>query len=206
MANYTKPSPASPSSLISADQPQMTENSNYLPECIGKDHNFTNTSNTSLTNADGYHTVIHQVSQVGDPAPITATNQIYSKSVTFAGGTDTQLFNITGLGGVSQLTGAHAAANGYQWIGSVLIQWGIIQPQQLKTNIVNLNANPNNVTFPNNIFNITFGLLRPTATGPGSDRTYWIDQSSIAVTGFNIINGSGNGDVTRGFYWMAVGN
>ena len=76
MATYTDPEPASGAELISVSQPLITGNFTYLHESYGKDHNFTSTSNTSLSNADGYHKVAHFVTQGGNPAAIGGVGQL----------------------------------------------------------------------------------------------------------------------------------
>lgn len=66
-----------------------------------------------------------------DPLTVAGTSKVYGKSYTpdYTGATaDTQLFAISGLGGISQLTGNSGETDGWQWVGGVLIQWGIVPP------------------------------------------------------------------------------
>src|SRR5215467_8064512 len=126
------------------DQPTMQTNTASISGLISTDHVGFNTPN------GGYHTIIHQLTgattgsqnltrsganatYTNTPATIAGVSQIlpglYTPQTT--GGTaDTQLFVVNGTGIRSQLTGhLSGSANGtdgWQWIGGVLIQWGIV--------------------------------------------------------------------------------
>lgn len=113
--NYRKGIPNRPNKP-SVDQPQMTINNDSNFDIWKVDH----TGFGNGTNIDGYHTVIHQTTQVADPADSSGLNRVYSK---VANGR-TQLFVKSGNNVVSQLTGHQSATDGYQWIGGVLVQWG----------------------------------------------------------------------------------
>ncbi len=130
---YTRDVPF-PSHNPSNDQPDMENNTNHTDDIIAVDHNSFNVLN------GGFHTIIHQdphgrvwdpVTQAfTPPVPVVAgINQVIT--ATWTPDTPfpiaaTQLFNLTGSGGVSQLTGSFATTEGYQWIGGVLVQWGIV--------------------------------------------------------------------------------
>lgn len=209
MAVYVQPMPSSGSELISVSQPSMSANSTYLAENIGKDHNFTLTSNTSLSNPDGYHKVIHQVTQVADPAAIAGVNQVYAKDFTpaYVGApTDTQLYNITGAGGVNQLTGNNSIANGgWSYAGSGLIyMWGrVTLPGSSNPNgtVTFSSVSGTSIPFPNNIFSVQLTLQANSSTG---------QANTIAVLGTPNVNGfnwvfTGSSSYNR-FYWFAIGN
>lgn len=109
MATFTSNIPASGHTPAN-DQPLMEANYTYLKQSYGKDHNFTNTSNTSLSNPDGYHTVLHFTNQSGDPSSISSTGQFYAKTITQGSNTDQQLFFEGGTGFISQLTTSNAGS------------------------------------------------------------------------------------------------
>lgn len=186
----------------SVDQPKMKTNTNNISQIIGIDH----VTFDDATNPNGYHTVIHQTLQGLDPAAIVGINQLYSKNATItnSGGstTDTQLFTRTGLGGVSQLTGNHSAANGYSFISGVILQWGVVTLPGTSnpTGTVNFNTAPN-FNFPTDTLNIQLTLQANVTTG---------QVNSIAVLGtptkfgFNWVF-SGSTSFNK-FYWFAIGN
>lgn len=122
---YTRDRPDPPNNP-SSDVPDMKINTNSTDSIIGVDHVGFNLPN------GGYHTIIHQGVQASDPAAIPNINQVYTKlytpDTTVGSITDTQLFSRTGVGGISQLTGAFATFEGYQWCGSILVQWGRLTP------------------------------------------------------------------------------
>jgi|WetSurMetagenome_2_1015567.scaffolds.fasta_scaffold20470_2 hypothetical protein len=91
--------------------------------------------NTSEPNP-GYHAIIHGQNQttastvaginqvlMGIPGTLIV-NGVTTPAIPSNG--DTQLYALTGMGGLSQLTGNSAATNGFQWIGGILIQWGYV--------------------------------------------------------------------------------
>jgi hypothetical protein len=222
-STFTQSIPAA-SHTLAVDQPLMLGNTQYFVQSYGKDHNYTGSSNTVITNADGYHTVIHQVTQTGmtpDPTPIAGVNQIYSKNYsppsTSAPAADTQLFNITGAGGISQLTGNSAIANGgWCWLGGILKIWGIVpittNPQ---TDTITFTSVSNTtIPFPNNCFGVQLTLIRKTEiTGPVSNTATLTVYSNLpgipapSTTGFSYTFGStGSGSSYSGFYWEAIGN
>lgn len=101
-------------------------------ETLAVDH--INNNGQPGSNPAGYHTVIHEVTQAS-VSTVTGVNQLFAgipgtlsvnMTVTPAvpNNGDTQLYSLTGTGVLSQLTGSLASADGYAWIGGVLIQWG----------------------------------------------------------------------------------
>jgi hypothetical protein len=184
------------------DQPLMQANTNYFANSYNKDHNFTGTSNP-LPNADGFHTVIHQVVQSADPASIAGTGQLYAKNVTVGAITDTQLFYKTGLGGVSQLTGTSASSNGYQWIGGVLIQWGQVTglSGSWPTTTQTLNYAAPNIQFNTNTFNVQTTFIGPTSSSTGD-----IAIVSLNKAFFQWVFTASSSASYGGFYWVAIGS
>lgn len=148
------------------------------------------------SNPAGYHTIIHQVTQ-STVSTVTGVNQIFSgvpgtlvvNGVTTgsvpANG-DTQLYSLTGAGVLSQLTGSNASANGYAWIGGVLLQWGF-----------NTAATPVSfpIAFPNACFNVQITSF---ATGTQFDVTGTLGKTSFSF--------SPAIPALSGFYWTAIGN
>lgn len=147
----------------SQDQPKMQTNTNSLRTLIQVDHvGFGD-------NHGGYHKVIHQETQTSVNT-VAGVNQIFSgvPGVLIVNGVttqaipnngDTQLYTLTGMGGLSQLTGNSAATNGFQWIGDMLMQWGT----------ANVPAQTGSITLPvpfqNNFFNLQMTLDIPGVLG-----------------------------------------
>jgi hypothetical protein len=175
----------------SNDYTLMEQNNNNNPLIWDVDHIGFNVNNS------GWHTVIHLNTQGSDPAP-AAVDQIYSRNVTFAGSTDTQLFNITAAGGISQITGSHAAANGYVWCAGLLFQWGVVLSPGT-SGIVSFNNNPNNAIFPHSCFNVQISLQRGSA-----GQTATIDNANPpTANGFGFLTSSSG---SNALYWFAIGN
>ena len=189
----------------SVDVPDMQRNTNAIPQFLEIDHVGFNTN----SNPNGYHKIIHQVPENVDPVTIAGIGQIYSKNVTVNSVIDSQLFYKTALGGISQLTGNSASQNGYQWIGGMLLQWGIVNSTS-SSGTVSLSAFPN-IVFPNNLFILSFTAKYNSSVGtPGSQATYAPDTSPanatpISTTAFNWRLFTNSSD-WRGFYWIAIGN
>jgi hypothetical protein len=207
MATFTSGIPNSANTPAN-DQPLMLGNFNYINESYGKDHNFTNSSNTSLSNPDGYHTVIHQLLQGSTPPRITNVNQIFAKNYTppFSGSsTDTQLFSRTGLGVVSQLTGYQAqVSGGWQWVGGILMIWGVAPLPALNVSgtVTFTSVSGTTIPFPNAIFTIQMTLISTTFAIP--------TNATLAIAGTPTTTSfqwAYRGDPTfNGFYWLAIGN
>jgi hypothetical protein len=166
------------------------------------------------SNPAGYHTVIHEVTQTS-VSTVTGVNQLFSgvPGTLVVNGTttpaipsngDTQLYSLTGQGVLSQLTGSNASANGYTWIGGILLQWGTCN---FKTN-GNTVSNNFTIPFPNNVFslqvtakpllpfvNAAFSFSVATAAGP--------NISSFQINGSASEGGSGS---LSGATYMAIGN
>lgn len=161
----------------------------------------------------GYHTIIHQVPQT-NVSTVSGYNQIFSGSpgtlivngVTtpaIPGGGDQQLYSLTGAGGLSQLTGNHAANNGYSWTGGVLLQWGRLTgfAGSWPTTPQSLSFSTSNVSFPNNCFAVFTTFIGPTSSTTGD-----ITINSVTKTAFTWQFSGSSSAGFGGFYWLAIGN
>lgn len=192
----------------SVDQTPMLQNAISIDSIIAVDHVGFNLLN------GGYHTVIHQTPQLADPAAIAGPpqiNQVYSKAYTpdsTGAVADSQLFTRTALGGISQLTGNSSLADGWQWLGGVLIQWGVV------TQVFSSGGTSGTVTFkdrvagaipfPNNCFVVqTTPFI--TVSNPGSQASIAIRSNTLSKLKFDWRFQTGSTDY-KGFYWIAIGN
>jgi hypothetical protein len=157
----------------------------------------------------GYHNIIHQVTQT-NVSTVTGVNQIFSgvpgtlivNGVTTpavpAGG-DTQLYSLTGNGGLTQLTGSNVSATGYTWAGGILIQWGFVNSIASSFQTQNFP-----VPFPHVCLGV-FTQIYGNNTLPGGEGTIDIKKSAVSGSSFQwamITNSS----QYIGFYWWAIGN
>jgi len=168
------------------------------------------------TQPAGYHTIIHQVPQVS-VATVSGYNQVFSgvpgtlivNGVTtpaIPSNGDTQLYSLTGAGGLSQLTGYNAAQNGYMWVGGLLLQWGRKTLTGSQGERATILFNTANVNFPNNVFNMQATLICKAGGTGSSDNTLSIVNGSISNTSFQYqYNGNGGGNYPA-FFWLAIGN
>lgn len=209
--SYTLDIPNAPNNP-SKDQPLMKANTNAINTLIGVDHVSFNTANS------GYHKVIHQILRTSNPAAIAGINQVYAKNYTpnaTNGVTDTQLFNRTGIGTVTQMTGLVAGNEGYAWMGGMLIQWGSVSfppGQDELGGIVTFkdrDAPKLCIDFPNDIFvvQMTLKSLFNGTTSSTASNTLGIYSESRFTFEWKFTSSNSNGS-TRwpGFYWLAVGN
>lgn len=182
--------PGIPSGTVNLDQDYINIKNNFaqLDTSFGVDH-----VKYSVATKNGYHQTIHQIPRSSDPSNITAIGQIYSKTV----GGDTQLFYITGGGGISQLTGYSQAQNGFQYLGGVLIQWGF--------NSVNNQGTTTTITFPQafsaNAYSVTLGVFGTISPSPNAQNIF---IQSVSSTNFVVASSSSGGTLTK-TYWMAIG-
>jgi hypothetical protein len=160
----------------------------------------------------GYHTIIHQVPQTSVNT-VSGYNQVFSgvpSSLVVNGvavanipsNNDTQLYCLTGMGGLSQLTGAstsNVTNCGYQWVGGVLLQWGFKSTTGTSGSI-DFTAN-NNVKFPNYVFNVQLSSSN-NAGSPQTNTVYNIVETSLTTMGFNWVSNNANG---QKLYWFAIG-
>lgn len=186
----------------SQDQPNMKLNNDAIAQFLAVDHIPFDVNNS------GFHKVIHQLDNGSDPVPINSppTGQLYTKNVTITNSagsvTDTQLFQETGLGTISQLTGSNAASNGFQFLGGVIIQWGVVN--SITNGNVVFNTAPN-FDFPLACFSVQTTPFWVGATIP--DGAAGISVKSISKTGFEwVFNTNSSRYSGGGFYWIAIGN
>ena len=153
----------------------------------------------------GYHTIIHEVTQT-NVSTVTGVNQIFSgipgtlivngvttKNIPPNG--DTQLYSLTGMGGLSQLTGNNASANGYNWVGGILLQWG-------STTAV-ANSSSTTVTFPVTFPTAVFSVQATVVTNDNSSIRFSI-LNNASPSGF-VTSQTSSAHFTR-LYWFAIGN
>jgi hypothetical protein len=184
-----------------------------LKQSYGKDHNFTNTSNTSVSNADGHHTVVHQVTQVADPASIANVNQVYSKDYTpdtTGGAPATQLYSQSSNGSVFRLTGISGSTEGFAWTGGLLIQWGEVTfaggNEHLTGTVTFKDRDVGSIPFPTTCLGVQCTLKNLNTADT-------IASNTIAINIFDeltftwVYNSSSSTGSTRypGFYWIAIG-
>ena len=158
---------------------------------------------TDATANKGFHTVIHLLNQTGNPGNNLAAGQLYAKPGNV--GSDKQLFFKTPGGGVEQISGNQALANGYGWFSGMLMQWGIVT-SAFSSISGTVTFATNNVEFPTNCFNVQLTLIGDSSSG----QTLMVD-SSVAnnpdktrfVWKFTV---NPNTTSYTGFYWVAIGN
>lgn len=203
------------------DQPVMQSNAASIQGLITVDHeNFGSTTN-------GYHTIIHQRTGVGTqnltrtgptgtftnvPASIPSVNQLIAGNYTpdaSVTDTDTQLFSVTGIGGLAQLTGSFGQTDGWAWISGMLLQWGrVIQnfPSGSTTNsVVFKDRIGRAISFPNNCFVVTTTPLVSFASLPSSQASINIRLSTLDREHFDYQFFT-NSSQYIGFFWAAIGN
>lgn len=218
----------------SQDQPKMQENTNSLKSLIEIDHvGFGN-------NQGGYHQDIHQpVLSVGgqtvwnpdlasgipaliQAAKIPGIQQIFPLNYTpnTTGGTaDTQLFTLTGDGGISQLTGNSLpdGDGGWCWLGGILIQYGRIYgthgsaPKNFQGGdngtVTFKDRFTGAIPFPNNCFGVLafleYNNVSPNPTSGVGNVT--INSALTSKTSFRwgIVT---NSNQYTSFFWIAIGN
>lgn len=153
----------------------------------------------------GYHTIIHEVTQT-NVTTVAGYNQIFSgvpgtlvvngvttKAIPSNG--DTQLYSLTGMGGLSQLTGNSSAANGYVWIGGILMQWGSTTAVQ--------GASATTISFPVAFPTAVFSVQGTVVTNDNS--TIRFSLLGNATTSSFTTTQTQSSHFTR-LYWLAIGN
>lgn len=203
------------------DQPVMQTNAASIQGIISVDHeNFGIATN-------GYHTIVHQRTGSGTqnltrsgvgavyanvPTSITGVNQVvaglYTPDTT-GSSSDTQLFNVTGLGGISQLTGNLSSQNGFVWVGGVLMQWGIVSrsfPAGSTTgSVIFKDRVTGAIPFPNSCFVVTANPLVNLLSLPSSQASVNIAPAFVSNLQFSYQFFS-NSSAYIGFFWTAIGN
>ena len=191
--------PAIPTGTVNLDQDYKNIKNNFtqLNTSFGVDH-----TPFSVTPNNGFHKTIHQIAvNSNPPSSPSGTNTIFSKVVNG----DTQLFAISQGGGISQLTGNKNNARGWQYIGGVLLQWGI-RSIGTGTNLilpVTFTANAG-MNFTSVVYSIQLTLINKTPPTVSSGNSLSVQGSTISATGFTAIYNGGTGDFTD-FHWLAIG-
>jgi len=159
------------------------------------------------SNPAGYHTIVHQVTQTNVDT-VTGVNQIFSGvpgTLVVDGNTtsaipsngDTQLYALTGAGGLQQLTGS---SSGFAWCSGVLIQWG-------RSNIAAQTGSVNfPETFPTNVYVIQMTLQIP-GGGPAPAATItrnYLEGNPVDLDKFFYRSTTIGADVYVN--WVAIGN
>lgn len=159
----------------------------------------------------GYHKDIHMVPQgtwdsstrTGAPAQIAGINQLAALNWTpsYAGATaDTQLFNITGGGGVSQLTGNLNFSEGWAWMGGMLMQWGTVTSTSQNGTVSFTLRTGAGIDFPTKALAITCTPFVNASTNHVSS----IYVQDFITTGFTWYQAD-RATSQQGFYWVAIG-
>lgn len=180
-------------------------------ETLAVDH--VNNNGGTASQPAGYHTIIHEVPQTSVNT-ITGYNQVFSgvpgtlvvnstTTSSIPANSDQQLYSLTGAGVLSQLTGHNAATNGYQWVGGILFQWGILDnPSSI--GVVNFPIiNGSSAGFPNNCFNVQLTLISKSG-GTSAANTVAPITGNVTKSSFNYSYTGTTSYVA--FYWFAIGN
>jgi hypothetical protein len=174
-------------------QPQLQTNTNSVFTITAVDH-----IGYGATNG-GYHTIIHQGNS-NEPTTKPSINQVYAQT----DGTDTILYNKSGDGQVSRLTGHLDDSAGFQWIGGALIMWGT------DTTAFGAGNGTGSVLFSSytGLPNFTNGYnvqITPSYGGTDPTNRMTIAAKNLTTTGFTYAYSAGGGNYV-GFYWTAIGN
>jgi type II secretory pathway pseudopilin PulG len=200
-----QPNKPLPTDLLSDSQKDLKNNFTVANNVMTIDHYPFD----DATANKGRHKDVHIVKRVGNPGATAGAQIVFSKDYTpdTAGGTaDTQLFSLTGAGGLSQLTGNSAATDGWNWIGGMLIQWGRKTglggswPTTDQT-LTFKNRSAGAIPFPNNCYAVTVTFIGPTSNSTGD-----ICINSVSATNFHWQFTGSSSASFGGFYWIAVGN
>jgi hypothetical protein len=201
----------------SVDQPDMETNTNSIASLIQVDHQGFN------LNQGGFHTVVHCIDNIVDPAPVPPSSPIlgageyYSKSVTTdstVSNTDVQAFYQTAGGVISQLTGSLLGntniTGGFAWSGGLLIQWGSVigtLSNGTTSTVTFKDRISGAIPFPNNCFAVLTTLFFSAAGGgptfPGSIE---VRNSTLTNLSFQWICNTLPPQTFTGFNWVALGN
>ena len=113
---------------------------------------------------------------------------------------DTQLFTMTGKGGISQLTGNLSGTDGWVWSGGILFQWGLITAVVTNGTVTFKDRVAGAIPFPNACYSVT---LTPGSSDVAGNYSVAIDSTSIPTnTGFKY---RAFGLLSK-IYWFAIGN
>lgn len=194
-----------PTDLLSDSQKNILDNFSTANTVMGIDHYPFDNS----TSNKGYHKDIHIVKRVGNATNVAGTDILFSKDYTpnaTVTSTDTQLFNITANGGVSQMTGNHQANDGWVWCAGLLIQWGRITGKAgawptISTQLTFKDRVAGAIPFPTNCYMVNVSFIGPTSSSTGD-----ICINSVSSTSFFWQFTGSSSASYDGFYWIAIGN
>jgi len=159
----------------------------------------------------GYHTIIHEVPQT-NVNTVSGYNQIFSgvpgtlvvngtTTPSIPNNNDAQLYSLTGMGGLSQLTGNSAAVDGYAWAGGILFQWGKATIANSSSVTGTVNFNP---PFQNNCLNVSLTLIAVNGGTSSSDNTLALQNAAPTKNSFSWQFNGNKGSYTN-FFWFAIG-
>lgn len=181
------------SETLAVSQGKMRANNLYYGNTLNVDHQIgpaNGTRNDGIT-AEGYHKVIHFVTNGGNPGPVTGIGQLFTKTV----GSDQQIFFESGGGIITQITGPNApliSGNGYTWLpGGLLMQWGIAPgiSSSGSGTTVSFTSIGSLINFPNNCFLVLAN--GNSATGSVSTNTFttstFVAKASNSTISINFI-------------------
>lgn len=177
-----------PTDTIASTTDPIRNNFAFIQTDLQEEHSF----NSNLAGvAEGAHKKVSMPNLVGAPALPAGTDGMY---YVLAG----QAKYLDNASRVYNLTLGDRSANGYQWIGRCLIQWGIVS--SITSGTVTYP-----IAFPQSVFNIQSTVTYSTLDLPNSAaNVYVVKSTTTPLTKFNwYYRGSGNG---TGFYWMAIGH
>lgn len=201
-----------PGDELSDSQDQILNNFASANTTFGIDHY---TFNNATVNK-GRHKPIHLVKEALDPAAVADTYTLYSKDYLPDSDNplkvpDTQLFGRTANGGISQFSGSKSDSDGYQWIGGVLLQWGVITlPGSTGTGTVTFkgrNTDNNTIPFPNNCFNVqlSLNLVGSPSILVGQSNSFAVIGNPTKLSFSWAVNITATATI-RKLFWFAVGN
>lgn len=193
--------PGIPTGTVNLDQDYKNIQNNFSQAntSFGVDH-----VPFAVSENNGFHTNIHQVPLSAPPTPRAGINQLFTQVVDG----DTQLFSLSAGGGLSQLTGNKNANRGWQFIGGVLLQWGLTTFTPTTTNslIGVVFTASGGIAFPNAIYSIQ--LTQISQNNPAtssSNNSLFVVTGTQLKTGFVAQQNAGIGDFNK-FYWVAIGS
>jgi hypothetical protein len=194
--------PLIPTGFVDLDEDYQNIQNNFaqLDTTFGVDH-----VKYSVASNNGYHTVVHLLTQASNPTSTLVAGQLFTKVPVVPSGGDSQLFYETANGGVEQISGSAASVNGYGWFSGILMQWG----QYTASGGANLTATGTitfPVSFPNNGFNVQITFIGTSSSGQSIQFNGFTTDMSSKVNGFNWKFTGGSTNSYSGFFWTAIGN
>lgn len=207
-----KPNIPLPGDNLSVSQGDINNNFLDANASFGVDHYPFD--DATLNN--GRHKPVHIVKELVNPVPVVGQQIVFTKDYLpdYTGATpDTQLYTITELGGVSQLSGnASTGTEGWNWSGGVLHQWGFVAmasgtgtSDHREGTVTFKDRSLFMIPFPTQCFFVvtTVTIANQASTSPASNT---VSIFSKSATEFKwTFNTTGNITSQPGFYWYAIG-